>query len=86
MGTIQNVIGDVGDSVQDTAHRLEGRAALSAGKSLLKGQARTAETRLKRSKELKDICKGLKKLRRQGGSGGFPWSHIFRAHDRVCAR
>lgn len=75
MGTIQNMIEDVKDSVQDSAHRLESRAAVSAGKSLVREQARTAATLLSQEKELKEIRQELKKLRKARSSGGgFPWT------------
>lgn len=80
MGTIHNVIEEVKDTVQDTAHRLEGRAAMSAGKSLLKEQARTAAMLLEQQKELKEVRHELKKLRKQRKSGGgFPWTLLLLA-------
>ena len=78
MGSIRNVIEDVKDTVQDSAHRLEGRAVLSAGKAMVREQGRMAAMLLEQQKELKEVREELKKLGRQRKSGGgFPWTLLL---------
>ncbi len=78
MGSIHSVIEDVKDSVQDSAQRLEGRAALSAGKSMVREQAKVAAMLTEQQKELKEVRQELKKLRKQRKSGGgFPWTFLL---------
>lgn len=79
MGTIQNVIEDVRDSVQDSASRLEGRAAIEASKAFVKGQKKMTALLAEQQKELKDIRQELQKVRKQRDSGGFPWGLVLLA-------
>jgi hypothetical protein len=80
MTSIQNVIEDVKGTVQDSAHRLEGRAALSAGKAMVREQARLAATLMEQQKDLKEVRQELKMLRKQRKSGGgFPWTLLLLA-------
>jgi len=80
MGSIQSVIEDVKDTVQDSAQRLEGRAALSAGKAMVREQAKMAAMLMEQQKELKEVSLELKKLRKQRKSGGgFPWTLLLLA-------
>ncbi|CAM3731248.1 YtxH domain-containing protein [Deinococcus saxicola] len=78
MATIQSVIEDVKDSVQDSAHRLEGRAAIEASKAFVKQQKKMSVLLADQQKDLKDIRQELQKVRKQRSSGGgFPWTLVL---------
>ncbi|CAM3749002.1 hypothetical protein, partial [Deinococcus frigens] len=80
MGTIQSVIEDVKESVQDSAHRLEGRAAIEASKAFVKQQQKMSALLADQQKDLKDIRQELQKVRKQRSSGGgFPWMLVLLA-------
>ncbi|OLV19371.1 hypothetical protein [Deinococcus marmoris] len=80
MASIQSVIEDVKDSVQDSAHRLEGKAAIEASKAFVKGQKKMTALLAEQQNELRDIRQDLKKLRKQRKSGGgFPWTLVLLA-------
>lgn len=77
MGTIQNMIEDVKDSVQDSAHRLEGKAAIEASKAFVRGQKKMTALLAEQQSELKEIRQDLQKLRKERNSGGFPWGLVL---------
>ncbi|MDV6375880.1 YtxH domain-containing protein [Deinococcus arenicola] len=79
MATIQSVLEDVKDSVQDSAQRLEGRAAVEAGKAFAKQQHKTMALLADQQKELQSIRQELKKVRKQRQGGGFPWTLVLLA-------